>query len=289
MGGVKIKIGEILINYGLITREILDEALDYQAKFGGNITQYLIAHGYIKEEDLAKCVTIQFGYPYLPLRAYDIPPSIIRLIPPAIAQKYWLIPVDKIENIITLVMADPFDEEAIKEVEKATGCKVQPFVGILSDILKAIEKYYMINIGLDDLRKGKKLAPLFVISDSYVGIERRKAVRIKAKVEMHFPSQDKYKKSETKDVSTHGLLFESENMLPIGSYLILEIKLPKKFSLYPIAAVTQVVRATPLKNGRFDIGVKLINMAKEDIDKVIKYSVALTKGHEEPAQEEEIK
>ena len=274
MSGVKRKIGEILIANGLITRKTLDEALAYQKSYGGNVTQYLIGRGHLKEEDLAKCVSIQFGYPYLPLRAYDIPDIIVRLVPAEIVKKYWLIPVDKMQNILTLVMADPFDEEALDEVEKATGCKVQPFVGILSDILKAIEKYYGITAGYEDLKKPKEEAPLSVSDGKYSGAERRRSVRIKAKIDVHFPLQNEYKKAETKDVSEHGFLFESPNILPVGSVIVMDIDLPKDISPYPIPVIVKVVRAVALPNKRFDIGVETVKIAKDDLEKVIKYALA---------------
>lgn len=270
---MKRRIGEILIASGLITRKILDEALAHQQRHGGNITQYLIASGHLKEEDLAKCISIQFGYPYLPLRAYDIPVTIVRLVPVAIVKKYWLIPVDKIQNIITLVMADPFDDEALGEVEKATGCKVQPFVGILSDILKAIEKYYGINVGYEELKKAKESAPLFVAEEKYAGVERRRSLRIKAKIEVHFPLQDEYKKSETKDVSMHGFLFESPNALPLGSIIVMDIKLPKDINPYPIPAIVKVARTVELSGKRFDVGVEIIKIAREDLEKIINYAL----------------
>jgi len=269
----KRKIGEILIENNFITEEALNEALEYQKKFGNSITQYLVAYGYITEEDVARCITQQFGYPYLPLRAYDIPDQIIKLVPSDLAEKYWLIPVDKIGNIITVVMADPFDEDAIKEVEKITGCKVQPFVGILSDIIKAIERHYDISIEDTNLIKGSKITPLFISTETYKGLEHRKSIRLKTDITVHFPVQDLYRKSRTKNVSRHGFLFESHNILPIGSYVVLEIDLPTKFNPSPIAAVVQVVRITPLENKRFDIAVKTVNMAKEDSDKIIKYAV----------------
>lgn len=275
---MKRKIAEILITNGLITRKILDSALAHQQRYGGNVTQYLIAHGDLKEEDLAKCVSIQFGYPYLPLRAYDIPVDIVRLVPVAIVKKYWLIPVDKIQNIITLVMVDPLDEDALNEVEKATGCRVQPFVGILSDILKAIEKYYGVNIGYEELKKAGQAAPLFIAEERYAGVERRRSVRIPAKISVHFPLQEGYKKSETKDVSMHGFLFESPNMLPINSVLIINIDLPKYISPYPIPVIVRVARAAELPNKRFDIGVDIIKAVKEDLEKIIKYSISQQKA-----------
>jgi hypothetical protein len=271
---MKKKIGDILIANGLIDRKTLDEALAHQKRYGDNITQHLIAHGHLKEEDLAKCISVQFGYPYLPLRAYDVPSEIIKLVPEAIVKKHWLIPVDKIQNIITLVMVDPFDEAALSEVEKATGCKVQPFVGILSDILKAVEKYYGINVGYDDLKKHRESAPLFIDGAKYAGAERRRSLRVRAKIAVHFPLQNEYKRSETKDVSMHGLSFESANMLPIGSALVMNVELPKNIYPYPIPVVVKVARVMELPNKSFDIGVEIIKVANEDLEKIINYALS---------------
>lgn len=268
------KIGEILIASGLIDRNTLDEALAYQKRCGGNITQYLISHDHLKEEDLAKCISVQFGYPYLPLRAYDIPSDIIKLVPVEVIKKYWLIPVDKIQNIITLVMADPFDEDALNEVEKVTGCKVQPFVGILSDILKAIERYYGINIGYEELKRTRAAVPLFVAEKKYTGIERRRSLRIRTKITVHFPLQNEYRRSETKNISMHGLCFESANMLPVGSVLVMAVELPKNISLYPIAVVVKVIRTVELPGRGFDVGVDIIKISKDDLEKIINYALS---------------
>jgi len=271
MKSKKRKIGEVLLENKLITPEILKEALDYQSKYGGGLTQYLIAYGYINEEELAKCISAQFGYPYLPLRVYDIPDEIIKLVPVDVAERYWLVPVDRIKNILTVVMSDPLDEDAIKEVERISGYSVQPFVGLLSDIIKAIEYYYNIIIEDDRLKK-HKLAPLFINVNGYKGFERRKSVRLKTFLDIHFPVQDLYKKSSTKDISLHGLLFESDNILPINSYVVIQINLPKDFCPTPLATVAQIARVIPLKNNKFDIGVKIIRMPKEDVNMLLRYA-----------------
>lgn len=265
------KIGKILLENKFITEDLLNEALEYQRKTGVGITQYLIAYGYINEDELAKCISEQFRLPYLPISVYKISDRIIKLLPVDIVEKYWLIPLDMFQDTLTVVMSDPFDIEAIEEVEKITGYKVQPFVGTLSDIIKAIENYY--HIVIEDKRlKKEKAPPLFIDTKAYKGFERRKSVRLKAKIEIHFPVQKFYKRSITKDVSLGGLLFESDSILPIGSYLILQINLPKEFSPYPIAAVAQVVRVVPLINNKFDIGVRLIKILKEDAQAIIAFA-----------------
>lgn len=274
----KKKIGEILIENALITKDMLDEALSHQKKYGGNITQYLISSGKIDENKLAMCISTQFGCPYLPLWAYDIAPEIIALIPFNAAEKYWLVPLDKIGNIITIVMADPFDEGAIGEVERITGCKVQPFVGILSDIIKAIERYYNAKISGSGLKKTKGTAPLFIDTKGYAGVERRRSVRINAKISVHFPIQDEYKRTKTKNVSMHGLLFESRSAFPIDAYIILDIELPKEVNPYPIAAIAQVKRVIPIGEKGYDIGVELVKIPKDDLDKIMRYAMSIAEG-----------
>ena len=176
-------------------------------------------------------------------------------------------------DILTVVMSDPLDTEAIEEVEKVSGCKVQPFVGILSDIVKAIEDYYNVIIE-DESLKSKKFTPLFIHTRAYKGMERRRSVRINVELDIHFAVQDTYKKSVTKNLSLNGFLFESDSILPIGSYVILQINLSKKYHPYPIGAVVQVIRVTPLVNNKFDIGVKLIKIPKDDAKAIIAYARA---------------
>ncbi len=165
----KKKIGEILIEHNLITKEVLAKALVYREKCGCSITQYLLAYGYIDEAQLAQCLCTQFGIPYLPLTSYDISDEIIKLVPLDIAQKYWLIPVDKRGDALMVVMIDPLDAKAIKEVEDITGYKVMPFVGIISEIIEALELYYKISAKEKEAKSGK-MPPFFINTKNYQGI-----------------------------------------------------------------------------------------------------------------------
>jgi hypothetical protein len=267
----KKKIGEILLENKFITRQMLNEALEYQQRFGGSITQYLIACGYINEEELATSLCEQFGLPYLPISVYEVSDEVLKLVPAEIVQKYCLMPIDKMEDIITIVMSNPVDADAIGEIEAITNCKVQPFVGIFSDIIKAIEKYYHVIIGTTEI-KGRKPTPLFIDTEGYKGLDRRKSVRINAKLDIHFPMQETYKRSRIKNLSLDGFLFESDNILPVGSYITLQMDLPKGISPYSISAVVQVVRIDPLPHNRFDVGARIVKMASDDIKALIKYS-----------------
>lgn len=262
----KEKIGEILLAGDFISKDILDKAVRYKEEFGGSITQYLLNYGHIDENQLAQCLCTQFAIPYLPLSSYRIPDEIIKLVPVDIAEKNWLIPVEKVGDLIMVVMADPLDTKAIKEVEKVTGCGVQPFVGILSEIIEALEGYYKVVI------KDKQLRNKIIETEGYKGPERREAVRFNAKIDVYFPVRGYYKKSQTKNVSRLGFLLESDEAVPIGSILTLQINLPKDIIPLPIATVVQVMWVKSLENNEFEIGVKIIKISKQEIDAILEYA-----------------
>jgi len=136
------QLGELLIEQGVINRPQLDNALSLQKEKGGLIGEILVALGYAKEEDIAKAITAQYGFPYLPLSNYEIDPAVISVIPGRVARQYLLIPIDRIGASLTIAMSNPLNSQAVEDVELLLECNVQVFVSTSSDIRKAIEKYY---------------------------------------------------------------------------------------------------------------------------------------------------
>ena len=139
------KIGEILVERGLITNAQLETGLAHQQAHGGLLGQVLIELGYITEEEVALALTAQYGFPYLPLENYEIDETVTHLIPEPVARQYCLIPIDRIGNALTVAMADPSNVQAIEDIELLTHCVVQTFVSTPSDILKAIDRTYRNN------------------------------------------------------------------------------------------------------------------------------------------------
>ena len=127
---------------GLISKQQLGEALALQRDKGGLIGEILVDLGFAKEEDIAKTLTTQYGFPYLPLNNYEIDPQIINIIPSRVARQYMLIPVDKIGENLTIAMSNPLNTHAIEDVELLSNCNVLVFVSTSSDIKNAIKKYY---------------------------------------------------------------------------------------------------------------------------------------------------
>lgn len=136
------QLGELLCEYGVVTPQQLEKGLAIQKERGGLIGEILVDLGYAKEEDIAQALTVQYGFPYLPLGNYEITPEIAHIVPTRVARQYLLIPIDKIGNNLTIAMSNPLNIQAVEDVELLSGCSVQLFVSTSSDIKKAIEKYY---------------------------------------------------------------------------------------------------------------------------------------------------
>lgn len=135
-------LGQILVERGVITLEQLQLALASQEKEGGLIGEVIVKLGFAKEEEIAHCLSLQFGFPYLPLENYEISKEIVTLVPKNVANHYCLVTLDKIGATLTIAIANPLNVQAIEDLEDLTHCDIQIFVSTPSDIRKAIEKFY---------------------------------------------------------------------------------------------------------------------------------------------------
>ena len=140
---VSKQLGELLLERGIINQAQLAKALQFQKEQGGLIGQILVSLGFAKEEEIAQALTVQYGFPYLPLDCYDINAEAIKLIPENVAIQYNLVAIDKIGDLLTIAMSNPLNYQAVEDVEMLTKCKVQIFVSTMTDINNAIAKYYI--------------------------------------------------------------------------------------------------------------------------------------------------
>jgi len=127
-----------------LTPEQLKDALGAQQgkNFFKLIGKVLTEKGYVTEQDVVTAMAIQYGYPYIHLANYNIDPEVAKIIPREFAEKYKLIPLEKIGNAITVAMASVFDKLAVKEIEEKYSYKVRVFLASLAEIEEAIRRYY---------------------------------------------------------------------------------------------------------------------------------------------------
>jgi type IV pilus assembly protein PilB len=135
-------LGTILIEHNLITSYQLRHVLEFQEKQGGQIGEILVDLGYIQERDVVMALVIQSHVPYIAIDQYEIDQNVIRLVPKDIAYKYRVVPLDRMNRILSIVMSDPLDTEANSDLQNITNCRLVPFIATHREIEKAIHRWY---------------------------------------------------------------------------------------------------------------------------------------------------
>jgi type IV pilus assembly protein PilB len=137
-----VKLGEMLIKAGLLTPQKLQETLEYQKTNGGKLGLNLVKLGHVKEEDLTKILSQQYGVPSIHLAKIDLDEAVVKLIPSEVAQKYLIMPVARTGATLTIAMVDPTNVFAMDDIKFMTGYNVEPVVASEASIKEAIDRYY---------------------------------------------------------------------------------------------------------------------------------------------------
>ena len=138
------RLGEILVRNSLITKEQLAAALDEQKSAGAGVRlgSILIKNGHITESDLTTFLSRQYGVPSINLAEFEVDAAVLKLIPPDIAQKYQIIPVNRAGSTLIIAMSDPSNILATDDIKFMTGYNIEVVVASESAIKSAIDKYY---------------------------------------------------------------------------------------------------------------------------------------------------
>jgi type IV pilus assembly protein PilB len=142
MDAYKVLLGEILIQRKKISREQLDAALQKQKEKGGFIGEILVNFGFLDERDIVVALVIQCGLPYIAVNKHIIDPQILHLIPKEVSQKEKLIALDRIGEILSVVMVSPLTNDKKDYLEKLTQCRIATFISTKGEIEEAIERNY---------------------------------------------------------------------------------------------------------------------------------------------------
>lgn len=135
-------LGQVLLKKGLINGAQLEEALAIQKKEGGLLGDILVKKEFTSEELLCTALASQSDMCYVPVERYKITKDVLRLIPKDVAAKYCVIPLEKIGGVLTMAMANPFDQEAISTIETLTHYRIVSVIGTKTQIERLIKLHY---------------------------------------------------------------------------------------------------------------------------------------------------
>ncbi len=143
MAGRK-KMGQILIEAGLITPETLQKALQAQQGTGKRLGQKLEEMGVLLEEDIAAALAKQFGVRQVKgIARFSYPPEVLKLINPEEALTRFIFPLKIEKNTLYLAMSNPLDHDTTQEIGFRHGLQVTPCVTTPEEIMAAINRHLL--------------------------------------------------------------------------------------------------------------------------------------------------
>lgn len=138
-----MKLGEILVKEGLITKEHLRLALERQVIFGGRIGTNIVELGILTEDEFTKFLSRYLKIPVVDSsKLVNIDEETIASITKEVAEKYKTIPFKKEKNRLHVAMLDPKNMNALDEFRFVSGYDIIPYAASELRVLYALEKYY---------------------------------------------------------------------------------------------------------------------------------------------------
>lgn len=145
IGRKRKRLGDLLVDAGVVTSEQLGEALKKQRELGLKLGETLIELKFTDENEIVEALHQQMGYPVAKIREAKIAPEVISLLPETIVRKHNVVPFEvdpDNPNILRVAMADPMDIIAIDDLAIVTNMQIEAMVATPSDVRFGIERYY---------------------------------------------------------------------------------------------------------------------------------------------------
>ncbi|WP_459943019.1 GspE/PulE family protein [Deferrisoma palaeochoriense] len=136
------RLGQLLIEFKIITSEQLAEAMADQRRTGERLGSILIKKGYVTEEDLEYLLSRQLAVPAINLAKYQVPRELVELVSERFMKKNYVVPVERDEKTLTVAMANPQDYRVIDELRFMTGLRVAPVVSSMYGIKQKLRELF---------------------------------------------------------------------------------------------------------------------------------------------------
>jgi MSHA biogenesis protein MshE len=138
----KVKLGDLLLNAGIINNEQLNQALQAQREKGGKFGATLIELGLVTEKVLLDTLSKQLNIEYVDLTNFNVDVEIVRQIPEKIARRFRVVALDMKNNKYLVGMVDPTDILAFDEITKILGNSIQIVLVKESGLLNIVDHVY---------------------------------------------------------------------------------------------------------------------------------------------------
>lgn len=142
--GSRRRLGDLLIEAGLLSEQQLKIALNEQRKWGGRLGRTVVEMGFVTETAIGQVLAKQLSLPSFDLDTQSVNPQAATWLRLDLCERYGVFPlgINHRDRTISVATSDPTNLEHLQAIEFATNMKVQPTVSTASAIERAIRRYY---------------------------------------------------------------------------------------------------------------------------------------------------
>ncbi len=141
----KLRIGDVLLEIGIITEDQLHIALQRQKGTGRKLGETLVDEGFVTEDQIAHALSEQLHMDIIDLQNVNISPDILALVTPSVLKKNKVVPFEYAKdnaNVLRVAMADPMDMFAMDDITIITNLQVEPVISTPRSIMLALDRYF---------------------------------------------------------------------------------------------------------------------------------------------------
>ncbi len=138
----KTRLGRLLVEARLLTQEQLKMAIDFQKTVGGKLGAIIVKLGFIEDGTLIQFIAKQQGLKVVNLEEMVIPENLVKRVPRKLIDRHHILPIHYHNGVLTIATSDPYDFEAIEEVQMAQDAKVEIQLAPRSAIHKAMAELF---------------------------------------------------------------------------------------------------------------------------------------------------
>jgi len=138
----KIRLGDLLVEKGLISEEQLQHALSEQKKLGRKLGGTLVELGMIDENSLLNLLASQLNIPLIDINNYNYSNEVAKLLPESIARRYRALVLEDKGKEYLVAMADPTDIYALDEIQSKLNKPVNQAIVRESALLENFDLVY---------------------------------------------------------------------------------------------------------------------------------------------------
>jgi CheY-like chemotaxis protein len=141
---MKMHLGELLVESGIITVKTLERALIRQQGTGKRLGSVLDEMGVIDQDELVEALAQQFGFETVRgTSLQSFPATLLELIPEEVALQKLVFPLRRQDGKLSLAITDPFDTDTIEFLEQTTSLSIVPVLATRDEIIDAVRQHYL--------------------------------------------------------------------------------------------------------------------------------------------------